>query len=191
MLLGRYSAVLDACVLHPVHVRSALLWLAADRMYRPLWSETILGECQASIKKKYPDLPEEKVIKNIDLVRNSFPEAIVEYPESLCESLDLPDDDDKHVLAAAICGKSDAIVTANIKHFPKDKLAPFNIEIIHPDTFVVNVFDLERKMAIEALKKHRASLSKSKMTQEEYIEKFNRCGMPQTSKRLESYVTLL
>jgi hypothetical protein len=40
MLIGRYSCVLDACVLHPAILMGSLLWLASERLYRPYWSDT-------------------------------------------------------------------------------------------------------------------------------------------------------
>ncbi|WP_394659006.1 hypothetical protein [uncultured Novosphingobium sp.] len=44
MLVGRYTVLLDANVMHPAIVRGALLWFAASRLFRPLWSEAILAE---------------------------------------------------------------------------------------------------------------------------------------------------
>ena len=53
MLIGRYTAVLDACVLHPAFLQGALLWLATERLYRPVWSDVILDEWQRSLEKRF------------------------------------------------------------------------------------------------------------------------------------------
>jgi HTH-type transcriptional regulator / antitoxin HipB len=48
-----------------------------------------------------------------------------------------------HVLAAAIAGHPDCIVTANLKDFPEDALAPFGIQVVHPDDFLIAQMDLD------------------------------------------------
>ena len=55
-------------------------------------------------------------------------DSLVTGYEPLIASLTLPDPDDRHVLAAAIAGRCDVIVTQNLKHFPDAALAPFEIE---------------------------------------------------------------
>ena len=50
---------------------------------------------------------------------------------------------DVHVLAAAIAGHADCIVTSNLRDFPPQLLAPFALEAIHPDEFLVA--DLSRR----------------------------------------------
>ncbi len=55
-------------------------------------------------------------------------DALVTGYEDLIEGLHLPDLDDRHVLAAAIRGRADVIVTANVRDFPTEILTPFEIE---------------------------------------------------------------
>lgn len=57
-------------------------------------------------------------------------------------SLSLPDEDDRHGLAAAIRCGADSIVTFNIKDFPKFALEPYGIEALHPDEFVLSQMGL-------------------------------------------------
>jgi PIN domain len=67
---------------------------------------------------------------------------VTEY-QPLIEILDLPDPDDRHVLAAAIKVNAQLIVTRNRKDCPQKKLAQWGIKQKHPDDFVRDVIDLD------------------------------------------------
>ena len=68
----------------------------------------------------------------------SVPDCLVTNYEKLANSIELPDPGDRHVVAAAIVGHADAIVTFNIKDFPQAVLQPYGIEVQHPDEFLMN-----------------------------------------------------
>lgn len=80
-----------------------------------------------------------------------FPDATVTGWDDLVGILTLPDPDDRHVLAAAIVGGADAIVTANLNDFPDHALARFNIDATHPDDFLLDQWDLEPRLAEQVL----------------------------------------
>lgn len=141
MLVGRYTCTLDACVLHPAILMGSLLWLAAERLYRPVWSDAIWDEWQRSLEKRFGE-GDPKINAKRLMIQGEFPEAQVVPPVALVECLVLPDPNDKHVLAAALVGKADAIITTNLKHFPSEVCGPLDIEVIHPDRFLVNAIDL-------------------------------------------------
>ena len=60
------------------------------------------------------------------------------------------------MLAAAIVGHADAIVTFNLKDFPTDYVRQFGIEALHPDDFVMNQIDLDQVACLSAIKAMRA-----------------------------------
>jgi hypothetical protein len=120
-----------------------------------------------------------------------FEDAMVVGFEPFINGLELPDPDDRHVLAAAIAGRADAIVTANLRDFPEAVTAPLNIEVIHPDDFVVNAIDLDTGRALAALRRHREALTKTTPSPAEYLERFERCGLIQTHQRIQNLVDLL
>ena len=64
--------------------------------------------------------------------------------ERLIEGLELPDPDDRHVLAAAILSGATHIITENLTDFPADALDPFAIEAIDTDDFLSRTYDLYR-----------------------------------------------
>jgi PIN domain len=85
-------------------------------------------------------------------------DCLVTGYEPLIETLELPDPDDRHVLAAAITAHADLIVTKNLDDFPAARLASYGIEVRHPDTFVRNLLELDEESALAAVAEHRASL---------------------------------
>ncbi len=112
------------------------------------------------------------------------PDALVTDYQSLIESLELPDRDDRHVLAAAIrCGAS-VIVTLNLADFPTPILRNFSIEAQHPDDFVLALLDAFPGFVLEAARTHRASLKNPPKTQEEYLAELNAQGLEKSASVL-------
>jgi predicted nucleic acid-binding protein len=133
-------ALLDACVLAPMPLCDTLLRCAVEpSLYRPLWSDLILGEVGAALERMgYSPRQRER---RLQTMADYFPEAKVEYPSQLAPTLlCIPDEQDRHVLAAAIYGHADRIVTFNEKHFPEECLGQYGILRQHPDDFLVRKF---------------------------------------------------
>jgi hypothetical protein len=151
-----FAAVLDACVLWPSLQRDFLLSLAAERLYRPLWSEVLLDEVEDNEAAKrvrrgalLADAASRAAFLRSEMVR-WFPDAIVTGFEPLEGSFCLPDPDDEHVLAAAVLGGAGAIVTVNFKDFPAAKI-PDGIDILSPARFAADTVALNPPAALRAL----------------------------------------
>lgn len=85
-------------------------------------------------------------------MREKFDDANVEGFDPLQAGLELPDPDDRHVLAAAIHGGAQSIVTFNLKDFPAKTLAGFDIEAVHPDAFLLDQLDLAPAVVLDVLR---------------------------------------
>ena len=72
-------------------------------------------------------------VKQRFAMERAFQEACVAVYSALEAGLELPDPDDRHVLAAAITTSAQVIVTENLKDFPSKALAPFDIDAISSD----------------------------------------------------------
>jgi predicted nucleic acid-binding protein len=191
MLVGRYSALLDACVLHPAFLRAAVLWFADARLLRPVWSQDILDEWRRSVQRRHSDITEANLDRLQAAFTEHFPDGEITDYHRFIDVVDLPDKDDRHVLAAAIVGRCNGIITANTRHFPSDVVGKFGIEVVHPDEFIVNIIDLDEKKALAACKRHRDAMAISKPSAEEYLERFERCGLIQSYQRLLPHKELL
>ena len=84
-------------------------------------------------------------------MKSSFPEAMVTGYEPLIEKM-LNEEKDRHVVAAAVVAKADAILTTNSKDFPAHCLQPFGIEKLTPDGFLVHQWHLDSKLVAGKLR---------------------------------------
>ena len=76
----------------------------------------------------------------------------------LINSIALPDPNDRHVVAAAIIGRADVIVTANLRDFPSEALDRYNIEAQHPDEFIRHLIDLTPVVVVDAVRDQQVRL---------------------------------
>jgi predicted nucleic acid-binding protein len=187
----RYTAVLDACVLYPAPLRDLLISLAADGLYGARWTAEIQDEWIRNLHAKRPELDKLKLLHTASLMAKAIEDALIENHQYLIPTLDLPDPDDRHVLAAAIVGHADAIVTFNLKDFPEAKVSQHEIEILHPDDFLIAQYDLAPIRVLSVLKAIRTKLRKPPKSAEEYIATLEQQGLPQTSHILRNAIDLI
>lgn len=113
--MARYAVLLDACVLVPIALTDTLLRIAERDLYRPLWSARIVAEATDVIVEIHPDIPPVQVQRRFGAMDSAFEDARVDGWEDLEDKVTLPDPNDRHVVAAAVRGRTDAIVTANVR----------------------------------------------------------------------------
>lgn len=181
----RFTVVLDACVLYPAPVRDILLSFAAEGLFKPKWTHIIQHEWVRNLLKNRTDLSENMLIQTIDAMNKAFPDSNVENFEELISSLELPDKDDRHVLACAIRSNADLIATYNIKDFPSKVLAAYEVEVQSPDEFISNLIDLNEKLACSAFTKMVKRLRSPVKTKSEVTATLSNCGLKNSADRLE------
>jgi hypothetical protein len=94
-----FVVIYDACVLYPAPLRDLLLRLGAKGLVRARWTDEILDECFRNILINRPDLDAASLQRTRDLMNRAIPDVLVTGYEGLITGLDLPDADDRHVLA--------------------------------------------------------------------------------------------
>jgi hypothetical protein len=186
-----FTAIYDACVLYPAPLRDLLMWLATEDLYVARWTDRIHDEWIRNVLADRPDLKPEQLERTRALMNAAVPDALVTGYEDLIAGLALPDPDDRHVLAAAIRAKADAIVTFNLADFPAASLEPYGVEAIHPDDFLICQFDLNPPAVCRAVRKQRASLRNPPQSVEQVLDTFARQRLPQTVERLRRYADFL
>lgn len=122
----------------------------------------------------------------------SLAEAAVTDYDHLGDGLGkLPDDGDRHVIAAAIKSKSDVIVTENLKDFPKKLLARYGIEAKCSDEFIADAIDLSPSLAIAAIKRMRLRLQRPEKTPEVLLLDMEKTGLTNSADQLRDSVKLI
>jgi predicted nucleic acid-binding protein len=147
-LRADFRVCLDANVLANQAVCDLLLRLAEyPRLYSPVLSADIMREVYTvhteRLKRPWPaELAEHWQNE----VMRTFPEAIITDYEALIPALEMPDKDDRHVLAATIKGHAQHICTFNIKDYPASALETWNIEAVHPQAYLATLYELSPQL---------------------------------------------
>lgn len=131
------KVLIDTCALFPTVMRETLLGAAAQGFFEPLWSARILEEWARAAGSRIGPEAEVQARGEIALLRASWPRAEVTFPPSLEARLWLPDKNDRHVLAAAISGSADVLLTLNRVDFPRNTLAEEGLIRQDPDSLLM------------------------------------------------------
>jgi hypothetical protein len=161
--------------------------LALSDLFQARWTDQIHDEWTRSVGANRPDITPASLARCRQLMNEHVSDCLVTGYESLIPNLTLPDPDDRHVLAAAIRGVAGSIITFNLSDFPSSILEPFDIEAIHPDEFIVRLWDVHLAGVLEAMRLQRVGLKRPPKTATEYIETLERCRLSDTAARLRSY----
>jgi predicted nucleic acid-binding protein len=144
-------AVLDTCILAPMPLCDTLLRCAEEpALYEPIWSEETLLEIHRTMLKF--GYSATKADHRVASMRSAFPNATIQLrPEAIQTAPELPDPKDRHILAAAIEGEADLIVTSNLRHFPYHILEKLDIIALSPDDFLSAFFHFRPEQVLEVL----------------------------------------
>lgn len=187
--MAGFTAFFDANVLYPAELRNLLMHLALTGQFHAKWSADVHEEWISSLLQKRPDLTREKLERTRMLMDKHTVDALVTGYRDLISGLQLPDPNDRHVLAAAIRGQADVIVTMNLRDFPTYLLAPWGIEAVHPDEFVLHLFELAPGTVVAAARTHQQSLKSPPKSESEYLATLERQGLFQTVSGLRKYMS--
>jgi predicted nucleic acid-binding protein len=180
----RFTAVLDTNVVYPVIIRDLLFWFAYYDLYTPKWSKHIFDEWKRVTEEK--GVSEEEANKRVEKANAAFPDALVISYEGLIEHLKLPDEDDRHVMAAAIKTNANLIVTNNIKDFPEEYLRSYGLSAKTADDFLTDIIDLNQEQAIAAFKEMVLNKKSPKMDEFDVLKQLRNAGLKDTADYLHA-----
>lgn len=118
---------------------------------------------------------------------NGVPGSLITGFEPIIPTLNLPDPNDRHVLAAAIQANARAIITFNLKDFPATNLEPHGIRAIDPDKFVTHWLNTDPNRVVQAIRTTRTRLRNPARTVDEHLERLASQGLPHAVTLLEPH----
>lgn len=189
---GTYTALLDANVLYPIAICDALMEVSCTGIFAAKWTSKIDDEWIRNLAAD-KGLAEERLYLRRDQMHDACPdwEVQLEAWKPIESSLTLPDQDDCHVLAAAIAGHADCIVTCNLRHFPQESLKPFGITALHPDEFIHHQLQLKPLVVLPAFKAMRNRKSKPPHTPAQFADAMAHNGLLLTADFLREALELI
>jgi len=165
--------------------------LALTGLFRARWTDAIHEEWMRNVLRNNPHLTRKQLERTRNLMNENVRDCLITGYEDLIDRLTLPDPGDRHVLAAAIQGRADVIVTFNLKHFPAGALKRKRIDAQHPDDFVSRLLDLDPIRVYGAVREQRQALKNPPRTVDELLDTLERLQLPQTVARLRMARALL
>ena len=184
--MATFTVVYDANVLYPNLLRDLLIRVAQAGLVRARWTDEILDEVFRSLSKSRPDLDPERLARTRTLMNEAIRDALVTGYEPLVDVLDLPDPDDRHVLAAAIKVGAQIVVTNDLGDFPTEALAPWDIEARSADEFLLAMVDLNPKVVFGEVQRIADSKRRPPMSVNEVLTALSNQGLVETVTALRS-----
>jgi len=172
--------------MYPLWIRDLLLWFAYHDLYTPKWSQHIFDEWLNVMIRK--GVPEVEAIKRAERVNAAFPDALVENYEPLMKTLELPDEKDRHVLAAAIKTNANLIITNNLKDFPPGYLSTFGLSVKCADDFLTDIIDLNHATSIRAFRDLVVNKKNPPYDEFQVLDIFRNNGLKNTADYLHSLI---
>ncbi|MFA4897859.1 MULTISPECIES: PIN domain-containing protein [Microbacterium] len=170
-----FPAFFDTNVLYGALINDFILELADRDLFRPLWSKGVMTELSKNLVANGED--PHLVEKRISTMEHYFADAMVTGYDDLVSTM-TNDEKDRHVLAAAVRGGAEVLVTFNLKDFPADSVEPFDLEVVHPDDFLLDQLDLYHAPTLRALVELVEGYDSPTMTIDDFLLALIRAGVP-------------
>jgi PIN domain len=162
-------AVFDACILYPFHLRNVVVQAAVDRLVEGRWTDEIHDEWMRNLAARAPAIPAERLRNTRRLMNEALPTATVTGYEKHVLALNLPDPNDRHVVAAGIAAGASVILTFNLRHFPVQELRRFGLRRQTPDAFLPRLYDEVPALTIASLANARRNLTKTGVSASDFV----------------------
>ncbi|GAA0225960.1 hypothetical protein GCM10010492_25310 [Saccharothrix mutabilis subsp. mutabilis] len=143
------------------------LSIAECRTHRPLWSADVLAELDRNLRKR--GATAEQVAHRIDQMSRHFPDAEVLGYEDLIDSME-NHPKDRHVLAAAVRGGAEVLVTENLRDFPTSALERYDVVAVHQDDFLQDQLGLFPNAVHSALRRQASRYRRAPRSVEDLLD---------------------
>jgi len=181
-------AVFDACILYPFHLRNVVVQAAVDRLVEARWTDEIHDEWMRNLMARAPAIPAERLRNTRRLMNEALPAATVSGYEKHISIVNLPDPNDRHVVAAGIAAGASIILTCNLRHFPVKELRKFGLRRETPDAFLSSLYDEVPELTIASLANARRNLTKSGVSTADFVAILTAQRLVELAKRAGNHL---
>lgn len=190
-MISTFTAFFDANVFYGARLRSLMLYLAQTKMFRARWSEHVHDEWMRNLLRNRPDLTMASLEKTRRAMDASVLDCLVTGYTQLINTFNLPDANDRHILAAAIVCRASCIVTFNLTDFPHETLNPFGLHAIHPDDFLLDAESIDPAAFAEAVREDYLHYRFPPLTFDGYVNSLRTAGVPVTATQISKLSVML
>jgi predicted nucleic acid-binding protein len=169
--------VLDACVLYPAALRDLMMRMTVAGLIDARWTSAIHEEWINALLRERSDLKRFDLDRIRDLMDCHAEGCLVIDYDRHIPGLNLPDPDDRHVVAAAIEADADWIVTWNLRDFPQSTLRNFGLSAITPDQLLLQLLEKRESETRRVIKETRLSLKNPEKSAQEYLVTLRKQGL--------------
>lgn len=177
-------AFLDANVFVTAWTADVLLTLAERNLLKPHWTAEVMAEAERAIRRVYSDSTDAPR-RRLQAIDDAFPLAMTAIEEDDFGGIELPDPNDRHVVAGAVAAQCDVIVTYNLKDFPTYALEPLGIAAFHPDRLLFNLAQKEPATVRSAVKTLVGSKRRPPRSMEDELRGLRANGLTRFADLLE------
>jgi hypothetical protein len=180
-------AVYDACILYPFHLRNIVVQAAEDDLIEARWTDEIHDEWVRNVARRQ-HVPVAKLQRLCQVMNAMLPAATVTGYEKHIAAVNLPDSDDRHVVAAGIAADATVILTWNLRDFPPKELKKFGLRRETPDAFLSGVYDNVPELMVASLANARRNLTKTQLSAPDFVNMLPRQRLFQLAKRAQKHL---
>lgn len=180
-----FPAFFDTNVLYGARLNDLLLRLADRGAFRPLWSADVISELRYNLTKNGEN--SDLVEKRVSTMEAYFPDAMVSGYSDLIDGLTC-DPKDRHVLAAAVRANAEVLVTFNLKDFPPESVTIFDVEVVHPDDFLLDQLDLFPGLVVSVVKELVSIYEKPPISMDQLLQSLSKAGVPKFAQELPRFL---
>jgi len=150
-MIADNHVLIDSCVLANQAVADLLLRLSTHpRLILPHWTNDILDEVRRTHLNKL-HWPIELADSFQNALKRVFPEALITEYEPFINIM--PNHEkDRHVMAAAVKGRVDTLITFNVKDFLIPEAQLYGVEILHPQDLLQSLYMMHKEHVITRIK---------------------------------------
>ncbi len=177
------KVILDANVLYSNTLRNLFLWLSWNNLVEVFWSEEIWNEVFRNYSRDQK--------RNEDFKNHIASSVMVKFESSMKNLksgytlVGLHDADDEHVVALARQENIKLILTFNLDDFPEKMLAAYQVQALHPDLFLCDLYHMSPDEVKETIFNLISESKKTKPTKVRYLETLAKANVKDFATKLE------